>query len=81
MFYSIIFIAHARGDDRPFLNVSIYGETMLALFDSGSSRYLGSQGWSCLRSICPLKSNLKTRCVVANGVVKVWDLSKFRSVL
>lgn len=61
-------LAHAQGDKRPYLTVSVYGKPMLGLLDSGStSTILGGQGWNVLKSVCRLDSTMRTSCVVANG--------------
>lgn len=60
---------HARGDQRPYLEVNILGQTFLGLLDSGSSRtILGSKGWSALVNIgIKLKRGDIESCTVANG--------------
>lgn len=61
-------LAHAQGDQRPFLNVNIFGKTLLGLLDSGASRTIvGSAGWSILKSLCTLQSCEIPQCTVANG--------------
>lgn len=61
-------LAHAREDQRPYVEVTIYGKPILSLLDSGSTRtILGLHGWQCLRSVCHLDSRSKTDCIVADG--------------
>ncbi|KAJ8931007.1 hypothetical protein NQ314_016142 [Rhamnusium bicolor] len=63
-------LAHVKGDERPYLTVSIFGKSLLGLLDSGASRtIIGGKGWKILKSIglvnlekCDLKS-----VTVANG--------------
>lgn len=60
-------LAHAKGDERPYLNVKIYGMSFLGLLDSGASRtVIGADGWKVLRTSCKL-SQCQFHCTVANG--------------
>lgn len=45
-------LAHAQGDERPYLTVTIFGRPMSGLLDSGASRtIIGSQGWGYLQAL------------------------------
>lgn len=60
--------AHAKGDKRPFLNVSIFSRTFLGLLDSRcTSTILGASGWNILHGLCSLNSTEIQTCSVANG--------------
>lgn len=62
--------AHARNDQRPYLNVNIFGKKFLGLLDSGcTSTILGMAGWNILCDLCSLDSVEKRRCSVATGQV------------
>lgn len=62
-------IAHAEGDQRPYLEVSVLGRTLLGLLDSGSSATLISEAG--LRTFLDLGLKLnrtkQIKCTVANG--------------
>lgn len=62
-------LAHAKGDERPYLEIKILGIKFLGLLDSGASRtILGSSGWDKLRSLnLPITSPAVKRVTVANG--------------
>ncbi|XP_050295859.1 uncharacterized protein LOC126735794 [Anthonomus grandis grandis] len=61
-------LAHAKGDERPYLHIDIFGKSLLGLLDSGASRtIIGSAGWSVLSTYCTLKQSGATECTVANG--------------
>ncbi|KAK9700984.1 Reverse transcriptase (RNA-dependent DNA polymerase) [Popillia japonica] len=61
-------LAHAQGDERPYLTVTIFGQQMLGLLDSGASRtILGSQGWKCLQKLGVGLSGDATLIRVADG--------------
>lgn len=61
-------LAHAKGDQRPFLSVSIFGKELLGLLDSGASKTIvGSSGWEILKPLCKLHPSPMTNCTVANG--------------
>lgn len=64
-------LEHARGDQRPYLNISIMGINFLSLLDSGASRTIvGSKGWELLRYMnLPLNKSNTTNCTVANGTI------------
>lgn len=60
-------LAHAKNDERPYLQVEIYGKSFLGLLDSGASRtILGAAGWKSLGSLCELVPTA-SYCTVANG--------------
>lgn len=60
--------AHAKGDKRPYLNVSIYGRIFLGLLDSGcTTTVLGAAGWKVLRGLCSLNATEVLSCTLANG--------------
>lgn len=43
---------HAKGDERPYLRVSVLGVSLLGLLDSGASRtFLGSKGWILIKDL------------------------------
>lgn len=60
---------HAKNDERPYLKVSIFGNTVLGLLDSGSSRtILGGRGWTVVRDMgVELRPVENIKCTVANG--------------
>lgn len=61
-------LAHARNDERPYLEVVVYGKRILGLLDSGSSRtIIGYSGWEMLKNLCSLNAASQTQCTVANG--------------
>lgn len=61
-------ISHAHGDERPYLEISILGYTMLGLLDSGASRTIvGQPGFKILQSLGLKLVNQQTACTVANG--------------
>ena len=62
-------LAHAAEDQRPYLEVTILGHSMLGLLDSGSSlSIVGSVGWDILARLgLRLDRSKATRCIVANG--------------
>lgn len=63
-------LAHAKGDQRPYLRVDILGINFLGLLDSGASRtILGGPGWDILKGTCVLDSHDPVACKVANGEV------------
>lgn len=60
--------AHARGDERPYLRVTIYGCDFIGLLDSGASRtIMGKPGWDRLEKLCRLETSNNSKCTVANG--------------
>lgn len=60
--------AHAKHDQRPYLNVSIFGKNFLGLLDSGcTTTILGKAGWNILQDFCKLDISRKQICSVANG--------------
>lgn len=60
-------LAHAKDDERPYLNVLIFGVPLLGLLDSGASRtIIGDNGWKVLKSLCQLTPGI-SECTVANG--------------
>lgn len=60
--------AHAKGDERPYLNVSIYGVRFTGLLDSGASRtIMGRIGWDHLKNVCQLEHSDIENCSVANN--------------
>lgn len=62
-------LAHAHGDERPYVNVSIFGRTLTGLLDSGSNRTLvGGRGWERLQSVGKFLLEKKPlQVTVANG--------------
>lgn len=61
-------IAHAQGDNRPYLKVEIHGREFLGLLDSGcTTTVMGKSGWNILKSICKLQQSSSPSCTVANG--------------
>lgn len=61
-------LSHADQDNRPYLNVSIYGQDFLGLLDSGATRTIvGSVGWKRLQKYCNLETEETPLCTVANG--------------
>lgn len=61
-------LAHAKGDKRPHVSISIYNVQFLGLLDSGCSQtVLGSQGWELLKPFCKLDTSALKSCQVANG--------------
>lgn len=63
-------LAHVKGDERPYVTVSIFDKLFLGLLDSGASRtIIGDKGWKALKNIGLVnleKSELKS-VTVANG--------------
>nr|CAI5835405.1 unnamed protein product [Callosobruchus analis] len=48
-------VAHAKGDQRPYLTVNIYGCNFFGLLDSGASRtIIGAPSWKKLSTVCKL---------------------------
>lgn len=65
-------ISHARGDERPYLEISIFGQPILGLLDSGASRTIvGKPGFDILKKLGLKLISQETRCTVANGQVSV----------
>nr|CAI5841095.1 unnamed protein product [Callosobruchus analis] len=61
-------LAHARNDERPYLQVTILGQVFLGLLDSGATRtVIGGPGWKRLKGVCTLASEHRMKCTVANG--------------
>lgn len=62
-------LANASPDERPYLEVSIYGKSLLGLLDSGASRtILGASGYEYFKNLgIPLQSSSVKDCSVANG--------------
>lgn len=62
-------MAHAKGDERPYLEIKVFGLTFLGLLDSGASRtILGKFGWDKISSFnLPLISPCVKSVTVANG--------------
>lgn len=59
---------HAKGDERPYLKVSVLGITLLGLLDSGASRtFLGSKGWNLIKTLGLQIHGRKTNVSVASG--------------
>lgn len=62
-------LAHASSDERPYLEVTIFGTRLLGLLDSGATQtILGRTGWNIIQkmNIQLNKSEIK-HCRVANG--------------
>jgi hypothetical protein len=63
-----IYILHAKGDERPYLEVSIIGYPFKGLLNSGASHtLLGGGGWSILERSGVQLNKIKMQCMVANG--------------
>lgn len=62
-------IAHCEGDNRPYLEVSVFGVELMALLDSGSNiTILGAQGWKIVRDLgVKLLPSVMEACTVANN--------------
>lgn len=63
-------MAHAHGDERPYVTVSIFGKELLGLLDSGASHtIIGGKGWELLKNIglVHLESTNFKSVTVANG--------------
>lgn len=61
-------LSHAKGDTRPYLQVSIYGCVLLGLLDSGAtSTIIGGPGWNILKSFCRIEDCKQKSCLVASG--------------
>ena len=62
-------LSHAVGDQRPYLEISVLGRSMLGLLDSGSSlTIVGTAGFEFLQELgLPLDNTRRPQCVVANG--------------
>jgi hypothetical protein len=61
-------LQHAKGDERPYLEVSIFGHPFRGLLDSGASHtLLGGGGWPILERSGVRLNKIKTQCTVANG--------------
>lgn len=58
----------AEGDERPYLEVTIFGIKLLGLLDSGASRTIvGRRAWTLLQPFCRLDVSRASTCKVANG--------------
>uniref|UniRef100_A0AAR5QHS1 RNA-directed DNA polymerase n=1 Tax=Dendroctonus ponderosae TaxID=77166 RepID=A0AAR5QHS1_DENPD len=61
-------LAHANGDERPYLRISVLGCPMLGLLDSGASRTIvGRSGHDVLVKLGLKLVSQPTVCTVANG--------------
>uniref|UniRef100_V5I9J3 Peptidase A2 domain-containing protein n=1 Tax=Anoplophora glabripennis TaxID=217634 RepID=V5I9J3_ANOGL len=62
-------LAHADGDERPYLSVKILGVSVQGLLDSGASNSIvGEPGWRILEGLgLQLNHTDQVRCTVANG--------------
>lgn len=86
-------LAHAHGDERPYLSVNIFGLPFLGLLDSGASRtIMGSLGWARLQKLDIKLHQSPTYCRVADGrtcespgtvtvTVKLRDVEKVMEIL
>lgn len=56
-------------DERPYLQISIFGQEMLGLLDSGASQsLLGKKGWDQLVHLkLPIQNTYVNNCTVATG--------------
>ncbi|KAJ8982691.1 hypothetical protein NQ317_013163 [Molorchus minor] len=65
--------AHAEGDERPYLEVSIFGTNLLGLLDSGATNtIIGNSGWKILRNLqLQLDEKDIISCTVANDRIKL----------
>lgn len=63
-------VSHAQGDQRPYLQISILGYSLLGLLESGASRTLvGLPGYEILLSLGLKLIKQESSCTVANGEV------------
>ena len=63
-------LSHARGDERPYLDVTVYGYSFKGLLDSGATRtILGSSGWDVLKNSGIKLHKTTLECTVASGAV------------
>jgi hypothetical protein len=61
-------MAHAHGDQRPYLKIEVIGYPILGLLDSGASRTLvGLPGYEILKSLGLVLQKQTVKCTVANG--------------
>lgn len=62
-------IKHANADQRPYIEVTVLGQRVLGLLDSGATCTLvGRSGWEFLKRLgLELDTSTKTACTVANG--------------
>lgn len=62
-------LAHSDTDERPYLNVTVFGTVMLGLLDSGATHtVVGEAGYqTLLRLGCSLVSDPISNCRVADG--------------
>lgn len=62
-------LSHLEGDQRPYLEISIFDIKLCGLLDSGASlSVIGKSGWDLLRHLnLPLDQTDKPNCKVANG--------------
>lgn len=61
-------LAHAQGDERPYLEIYILEHKFMGLLDSGAScTVAGKMGWEILKGLdLPMRSSI-INCTVANG--------------
>lgn len=62
-------LAHATGDDRPYVEVNIYGTRILGLLDSGANKTIvGKIGWKIFQNLGHQpKIDQSHSCTVADG--------------
>lgn len=61
-------ISHAANDQRPYLQISVLGISLLALLDSGASRtVVGNTGYQKLLKLGLTLNSTNFSCTVANG--------------
>lgn len=61
-------LSSAEADERPYLPISIHGQRILGLLDSGATTtILGNEGWNLVRDRVKLNTSNITTCTVANG--------------
>ena len=61
-------IAHAQGDQRPYLEVTVLGIPILGLLDSGATRTIvGLPGFQTFQRLGIKLHKQETNCTVANG--------------
>lgn len=62
-------LAHVQGDERPYLEVSIFNKSILGLLDSGASNTIaGKAGCELLEELGLPIRKVKFSCTIANGV-------------
>lgn len=61
-------ISHAPNDQRPYLEITVMGVSILALLDSGASKtVVGNSGYEKLRALGLALVEAPSKCTMANG--------------